>query len=166
MEKNKVGDLPGVDGVDHINFYSRGSTELGKSGSHFARTPFEHPTYGCFDSLEGFWYWRKRADPNDPRAEELRHLYGYAAKELGRTIEEVHVVGFQREILLANWYKFSQNDRLRELMVKSELPFDHYYVVGGGKVMVRPNGFDWLIEGWEKIRAKLKLQALKAKESE
>lgn len=164
MEKNKVGDLPGVDGVDHINFYSRGATEIGRLGSHFAFTPFTHPEDGDFDSMEGYWYWRKRLDKDDPKAEELRKLYGFAAKELGRTIPSVdHYVGFQREILVANWYKFSQNAYLRRLMVESTLPFNHYYVVGHGKVMVRPNGFDWLIEGWEKIRAKLKLQDLESR---
>lgn len=164
MEKNEVGDLPGIDGVDHINFYSRGATDLGKLGSHFAYTPFNHPEFGSFSSLEAFWYWVKLEDRESADADKLRKLHGYAAKEFGKTLQAVeHLVGFQRHILKANWFKFVQHHELREMMIESTLPFNHYYVVGGGKVMVRPNGFDWLIDGWEKIRAELKLRALKPK---
>lgn len=158
MKKNDVGNIPGVDGVDHINFYSRGATELGRLGSHFARLQFTHPTYGTFESMEGFWYFIKREEENDEEAERLRYLHGYAAKEHGKTIKSRHLENFQRIVISGNWHKFNQNPRLKALMVESTLPIDHYYVVGGGKVMVRPNGFDWLVEGFENIRKHLKLQ--------
>jgi hypothetical protein len=48
---------PSEDGVTHINVYSRGNTELGRLLSNFAHTPFSHPEFGEFASVEGFWYW-------------------------------------------------------------------------------------------------------------
>ena len=50
---------PDNDGIDHINTYSKGKTELGKLLTNFAHTPFVHPKYGEFQSVEGFWYFKK-----------------------------------------------------------------------------------------------------------
>lgn len=36
---------PEMDGIDHINVYSKGKTELGKLLSNFARTPFENANF-------------------------------------------------------------------------------------------------------------------------
>lgn len=46
---------PKNDGIDHINVYSGGATELGRLLTNFAHTPFENE-YGKFESVEGFWY--------------------------------------------------------------------------------------------------------------
>lgn len=156
MSKNYVGELEGIDGVDHINFYSQGSTELGRLGSHFAHVPFDHPEYGHFESMEGFWYWLRAADKTSRDAEKLRTLYGYSAKEHGRKLESAHFPDFHRTINTGNWYKFVQNTHLRNLMIESTLRIDHYYVVNSGKIMVRPNGFEWLLAGYETIRRQLK----------
>jgi hypothetical protein len=43
---------PSEDGVTHINVYSRGNTELGRLLSNFAHTPFSHPEFGEFASVE------------------------------------------------------------------------------------------------------------------
>lgn len=158
-KKNYVAEVEGIDGVDHINLYSRAATELGRKGSHFAYASFEHPEYGKFDSMEGFWYWLRSKYKGTPEVERLRTLYGYSAKEHGRKQESEHFEDFHRTINTGNWYKFTQNDDLRQLMIDSHLRFDHYYVVGDGKIMVRPNGFEWLIAGFEAIRKQLKKSA-------
>ena len=43
------------DGVDHINIYSRGKTQLGRMLSNFYLSPFNHPVYGGFNTVEGFY---------------------------------------------------------------------------------------------------------------
>jgi len=44
------------DGIDHINLYSRGHTELGQYLSNFAYTPIQTED-GRFNSIEAYWYW-------------------------------------------------------------------------------------------------------------
>lgn len=48
---------PENDGVDHINIYSKGLTELGRMLTNFYRYRIDIPEAGSFYSLEGFWYW-------------------------------------------------------------------------------------------------------------
>lgn len=48
---------PDEDGVTHINIYSKGKTELGRWLTNFSYSPFNHPEYGKFLSMEGFWCW-------------------------------------------------------------------------------------------------------------
>jgi hypothetical protein len=61
---NKYGNIemwiPEEDGVTHINIYSKGKTELGRWLTNFSYSPFNHPEYGKFLSMEGFWYWDSR----------------------------------------------------------------------------------------------------------
>ena len=71
---------PKEDGVSHINVWSRGTTDLGRDLSNFAHTPFVHPRYGPFQSVEGFWYWLSTGQ----KEIKLRHLWGYLAKEEGK----------------------------------------------------------------------------------
>lgn len=157
-KKNQVTEVSGTDSVDHINVYSKGETELGRRASHFAYSPFVHPEFGAFDSMEGYWYYIKKLKDDDPQAEKLRTLSGFAAKEHGRTIASKHVPNFKELIISGNWHKFNQNPALKQLMVESTLPFDHYYVMGGGTVAVKPTGYEWLMDGLENIRKRLKLQ--------
>ena len=42
---------PKLDGIEHINIYSKGKTELGRLLTNFAQTPFIHPEYGRFESV-------------------------------------------------------------------------------------------------------------------
>lgn len=146
--------LPESDGVNHINIYSQGKTELGKLLSHFSHTPFVHPYFGPFNSMEGFWYYLK-AEVKD---EKLRQLYGAEAKFYGKKIPSVRIKHFNLLIIDANFHKVNQNPKIANLMVQSNLPFDHYYVDNrvniGQKIKLK--GFEWLIEGFEKIREDLK----------
>lgn len=48
---------PKMDGVTHINIYSKGKTQLGRVASNFAYFPFEIPNDGRFSSVEGYWHW-------------------------------------------------------------------------------------------------------------
>lgn len=141
------------DGHTHINVYSRGNTDLGRMLAHFTFSPFVHPYYGPFNSMEGFWYYIKARKPEDA----LRTLHGWEAKELGKQLEHMRRPNFKELIVEANFHKVTQNPRLLAMMKNSVLPFDHYYLYGPGKILIRPKGFEWLVEGFESIRTMVKL---------
>lgn len=136
------------DGITHINIWSRGETDLGRGLSHFHHSPFIHPYFGPFNSMEGFWYYIKTAEQDDA----LRNLSGHHAKEYGRTLTGRWRANFREIINAANFYRIDQNDALEQLMYDSELPFDHYYLFGPGNILIRPKGYEWLVEGFEEIR--------------
>lgn len=140
------------DGVDHINIHSVAKTELGRLLSHFAHTPFTHEHFGPFYSMEGFWYFA-RSGFNDDR---LRYLSGFRAKQIGRTLSYRWYKEFKEDIIAANYQKIIQNDRICQLMIESELPFDHYYTFGDNNRHVTPQSTEWLIKGFEDIRLALK----------
>lgn len=135
-----------TDGVDHVNVYSRASTELGRLLSNFAHTPFKLGD-NWFESVEGWWYWRKTGD------ERLRHLHGLEAKHLGQSLPQRFggpIADPTREELLAVYQaKCDQNPRVRELLLKNRLPFDHYYVYGG---MRKDTHHRWTGQLWSEVR--------------
>lgn len=141
-----------LDGVTHINIYTLGKTELGKGLAHFTFSPFKHPYYGPFNSMEGFWYFIKAKEPDDT----LRNLAGYKAKEYGKKLPGRFRENFKEIVVDANFHKIDQNPRLKQLIVESVLPFDHYYLYGPGNLLIRPKGFEWLVEGFEHIRVLLR----------
>lgn len=121
---NKLDPLR--DGVDHINVYSRGFTELGQDLSNFAHTPFVHPRYGPFESVEGFWYWLGTGRRHD----HLRDLWGFLAKEEGRRCTRVDIPEFEEEIRDALLHKVSQTYGLAQRLAGSTLPLCHYFYYG------------------------------------
>jgi len=155
------------DGINHINVYSKGKTELGRMLSHFDKSPFTHPYFGPFQSMEGFWYYLKSGAPYghiQDGIEHLRQLHGYKAKQLGKTFQKHEIPFFKEDILYANCQKILQNKKLRELLCLSDLPFTHHYVIeyqdkktGESKNHIIPvKDCDWLVEGLEDIRKCLK----------
>lgn len=117
---------PSLDGVQHINVWSRGVTQLGRNLSNFAHTPFTHPAYGPFESMEAYWYWIATGMQHD----SLRGLWGIAAKRVGKVLERVPVENFEALICEGLYYKTIQTPTLCQQMVFSELPFYHYYWFG------------------------------------
>lgn len=145
---------PADDGVTHINIYADGLTRLGVLLSHFAHTPFIHPYFGPFASMEGFWYYLK-AEKKDER---LRQLYGPEAKFYGKKLPSIFVKYFEELIVDANFHKVIQNNEITTLMLQSNLPFEHYYLTNknGFEKQVKIEGFEWLVDGFEEIRRHLK----------
>lgn len=152
------------DGVTHINIHSRGKTELGVMLSHFFHSPFTHPYFGPFYSMEGLWYYLRSRSTKDktalPSIERLRYLSGYRAKTAGKQLPYAWYPDFKEDIMAANYQKIIQTPGLREMMVGSELPFDHYYTFGDGDMHVTPNNYDWLCKGFEEIRSALKADVI------
>ena len=144
------------DGVDHINIYSKGKTELGLMLTNFAKFPIVTED-GDFMSVEGYWYFLSIAE-DEPRREELRKAYGFWAKRLGKEILEQTNGGknsrfderFEEKILKAIWYKFKRNTHLLKPEYDN-LPFEHYYNYGGKVIDVKEK-YLWMIEGISKMR--------------
>ena len=144
---------PNNDGIDHINVYSRGKTELGRKLTNFAYTPFDHPEDGKFNSIEGYWYWLGCKD------DKLRKAYGFGAKKLGRELGAPDWLGtedFKRKVKLAIRAKLIQHPKLLELLVETDLPLLHYYVYGDVqldkyKVVLVKQG-QWILDEIQDIR--------------
>jgi len=132
---------PENDGIDHINVYSNGKTELGRLLSNFPRTPFELEDFGQFASVEAFWYYILTGNEN------LRSLSGIQAKNLGKEslqdgIEDQVPQEFLKMAYIA---KLEQNGKVRDLLLKSTLPLTHYYVFKNGYAH-SPEEYQWTVE--------------------
>jgi len=141
--------IPALDGVEHVNIYSRGRTVLGRWMSNFARQPMVLPEHGSFESVEGFWYWLGTRD------DRLRRLSGFEAKKLGRMLKRVVNLPeeeFKEEIIRALEAKLKAHPAMCERFRNSHLPFEHYYVFDG---VVRDAGFRWLVEWWMGTRTEM-----------
>jgi len=148
---------PDDDGKTHLNLASKAKTKLGKAMSNFGHYPFNHPKYGCFESVEGFQYWLILGGKHD----ELRLAHGYPAKQLGdRLCEEnpQNVVPFTMEsredMLEALRCKLRQNRGLLHMLVNTKLPLVHYnwYGKNGNYKIYRYEDFQWFIDEVERIR--------------
>lgn len=120
---------PSEDGITHINVYSKGKTSLGKWLSNFTRAPITTED-GYFESIEGYWYW---LGTNSERKEELRHVSGWKAKELGRELrgEDFQSTDeFKRKICAAIRLKIESNSKMLLSLQETSLPLAHYYVYG------------------------------------
>ena len=140
------------DGVTHINIDQSANTSLGRSLSHFYDSPFIHPHFGPFNSMEGFWHYIKTIEADD----RLRTLDAPDAHVLGKSLTTRLVKNFYAYINEANFYKIEQNEQIKKWMVESELPFDYYYLFGTAMLPIRPVSAIPLIEGFTEIRKMLK----------
>jgi hypothetical protein len=146
-----TGIVDGIDGVDHINVYSKGKTSIGRWLSHFTCAKFEHPRFGRFLSVEGFWYWRLTEE--SPQRERLRLLSGWAAKQAGRDLarrEDPDSAEFRRDVIEAEIAKLEAHPAKRAEFMATTLPLAHYYEYPSGRVI---GGAQWVIAELEKIRA-------------
>lgn len=145
---------PQYDGIDHINVYTRAQTHLGQGLSNLAHISLQHPTYGFFASIEALWYWAATGQQH----EHLRRLYGASAKSAGIRLMRVEMdkEAFQNIIRDGLLLKVLQNPKLRDALIKSTLPFRHYFVYGNNPPVVRePKDHFWQMDCLEKIRLNL-----------
>ncbi len=146
------------DGVDHINIYTKSRTVLGRLLSNMSLSYFNHDEYGRFASMEGFYYWLATGKQHD----DLRQLYGFNAKRVGREYSKVlmDINEFHDELRAALWFKYRDYPAIGELFHTSPTsPFVHYYYYGSMDTMghappkvVVPKGNEWLTDEWERIR--------------
>ena len=139
---------PAEDGITHINVYSKGKTELGRWLTNFSHAPID-TVDGHFESVEAYWYW---LGTNHPDKEQLRPLYGFRAKELGRQLKGLdwqESDDFKDKILAAIKNKIESNQRMSNLLFENELPLAHYYVYGENSAnpkVVEPSEGKWILD--------------------
>lgn len=118
---------PNKDGIDHINVYSKALTEAGRKLTNYSHAPFDHPLYGKFESMEGFWFWLS----SGKQFNKLRNLHGFKANQLGKIVcskGSVKIDNFKEIILEAMRVKLRQNPHILQLLVETgDLPLVHYY---------------------------------------
>lgn len=154
LEADNVNEL--LDGIEHINVYSKGKTLLGRQLSNFANIPcvVEHNGKKIkFNTIEGYWYFLHIWLLTNESYYELMDLDGPAAKEYGRQIireKELRELSnkqkliFEKKIQNAIINKILNNKDLMLMMKKNTLPYLHYYNYGG-KIVV-PDDDDWFIK--------------------
>lgn len=133
LEKFEIHPLN--DGKDHINMYTKGKTELGRLLTNLAHTPFQIED-GHFESVEGYWYWLL----SDKKADEMKKLYGFEAKELGKKLKKEGLLlksseddEFKEKIKYAIREKLKQNPNVLVKLLQTTLPLKHYYYYQGTK---------------------------------
>ena len=135
---------PEDDGIDHINVYSKGRTELGKFLSNFAYSVINTDD-GLFWSVEGYWYW---LGTDNPEREKLRKLAGFQAKQFGRKLRAKDwqsTEEFKNKILKAIKIKIENYPQYKKLLINNILPLAHYYVYGD-KIVNVPAA-QWILDG-------------------
>jgi hypothetical protein len=143
---------PLEDGVTHCNCYSKGRTPLGRALSNFAKFPFIHPVHGHFASIEAFWYYIGTGCQH----QELRSLFGYAAKDAGSRLEQVPMERFDEQIEEAIMMKVEQHPILLSTVINCIIPFTHYYVYGSGpyRVVDKTGESGYLLNALARIKEK------------
>ena len=136
---------PHKDGIDHINVYSQGQTELGRWLSNFTFEPIITED-GAFDSIEGYWGWLSNPD------ERYGKLSGYPAKKLAKELPRIRTFTmdqFKKKIELAIIAKAIARPDMITKLKESKLSLKHYYVFDG---KVKNAGYQWILDTWEGLR--------------
>lgn len=145
---------PRNDGVDHINIWSRGRTKFGRWLSNFAYSPFTHPTYGWFASMEAYYYYIATGSKH----EGLRKLFGREAKMVGKTFPRVTVEYFEDIMMEGIEWKALCNPFCLNAVRGNYLRYTHYFYFGQSdtpNIKIIEDGKSWwLMCGWEEVRRK------------
>lgn len=158
MLKGPLVPRPELDGVDHLNVYSRARTEVGRWMSNFTveSPPVVFGSDGAFASVEGYWFWLLSG------GDGLRTLGGAEAKRAGSAVRghaqgqfrSSEDPGFKVKIEEAiraraerrpDMVALLQSDRYRDL------PLEHYYVDRNNRPIMA--GHRWVLDVWTRVRA-------------
>ncbi len=137
---------PEMDGIDHINVYSKGKTDLGRFLTNFSESKIETED-GQFMSIEGYWYWLSCKD------DALRGLSGYQAKARGREMggkDWLSSIEFKTKILKAIDIKLENNPDYLNALKNLKLPLKHYYVYGNK--IIEPKDGSWILNHLESFK--------------
>lgn len=155
---------PNQDGLEHINIYSRGRTQIGRWLSNFSHSPFTHPHHGWFASMEAYWYWISGGRNSD--LDHIRPAFGFSAKAIGSKFERVPMeeVDFKDAITEGFLCKVADGGHYQTLLLFNTLPFRHYLVYeatrpeSSAKVVDLSGRHQWQCDRWEQIRSYLRMR--------
>ena len=162
---------PLLDGIEHINVYTKGATPIGRMLTNLATSNVKslvdwNGNISNYNSLEGYWYWLKisRYRPDLKSVQiELSNASGFDAKKIGKKalknfdiespIDSDFIVKFRAAIRL----RIRQDKRLLFLLNVSTLPFCHYYYFGekNNPKVIPLEQYNWIMEEIELCRTLL-----------
>jgi hypothetical protein len=147
----------GEDGIDHLNIWNKGSTNLGQFLDQRTQAQFVHNVLGRFCSIETFWKYVLSAE----RCDEIRSLSGRRLRNFERKLTRAEVFNFREIIMDANWQKLQQYPQWADALRDCELKLECYYVYKREDgVRIRPDCGPWLILGFDEIRTALREERL------
>lgn len=148
-----------MDGVDHINILSAGKTEVGRALAYTSKCPITIPGIGPFNSMEGFlWFIRTptTTEKDIHKRNLLRGLSGQKARNVGKGGDLIYIKGYKELVEYAIYCKVSQNENIRKLVAESTLPFELYWIDMKSNKEVYPNGWEWQVRAFERVRKHIK----------
>jgi hypothetical protein len=142
------------EGVDHINISIKSNTKLGRFLSNRFKTPFTHPEFGEFQSIEGLWCFLSYEIPNPAPEERVRKLQFNNTTKFVNILVKKKTEGFKNHIYETILSKIFTNVDMSKELTANKLPLLMYYTDVDG-VRVNINHGDWLIPMFVKIRNQL-----------
>lgn len=142
---------PSLDGVSHLNVWSKAKTELGRSLTNMAPIGVKIDKVGYFSSIEGYWWYVATGSIYN----DFLHMTAFEARRYGLTLKRVDDPDFKTKIKSAILTKLRSNPWILDELKRSDLPLTHYYVYGKepDKCVVRPaNNSLWVIDYLESLR--------------
>ncbi len=151
-----------VDGINHINIYNEGATELGTLLSLETKLRFVHPVLGPFSHMTGYWtYVKSNSHRNAYRVKDPKTCLFLARRD--NDINQ-QVTNFKAIIVAGLYYKVLASKELKEMLAESTLPFEMYYVkkenevnpVTGREIIydvkVKHKYAAWILPGFTEVR--------------
>ena len=119
---------PNKDGIEHINVHSEGRTIVGRMLDNLAYMPFDHPQFGQFNSIEGFYWWYISGQKH----EYLRYVYNDKARKAAAEFKREKNLGEmdKEQFRIAVQCKIAQSPFLQEQLQICYLPLVAYTVYG------------------------------------
>lgn len=147
------------DGETHINIDARARTRLGQTLTSLHPSRFVHPEFGPFTSIDGFLTFLRSDCSND----SLRWVHGMDAKHESRKVPTRKINNYSDILLEAYFLKFDQSPEIRQMLIDSTLPFDHYFIMkprsikdDGQSQMIRPAASQYVVSIIDEVRNLLK----------
>lgn len=143
---------PSLDGVQHINVWSKARTPLGQSLSNMAKVGVKIPNLGFFCTIEGYWWFLSTGS----KYPVFKSLNGFDARKKGKSLDRVDCPDFNERIKEALTIKVRENRWILDELIdqKNALPLCHYYVYGDvpNCKVVPANNSLWLLDHFNEIR--------------
>lgn len=159
-----------LDGLTHINIYSKGRTSLGRALTNMCLFTFEYNSL-TFHSVEQAWHYFKFININEVVAKAIMNMDdAYTIKKYAKpynneaTALYVQSQEFRSLIKDVICTRLNSDNDLQLQLRNSHLPFEHYYSFGnditGYKVVDESDKYDWLIKIFTEYRTDLWLKYL------
>lgn len=142
------------DGEDHINFWHRGETKLGRALTPVAQLPFKHEIFQRFQSLQGFIFYTTVKNPRyDDR---FRKLYGSdICKPIDPQRRRVTLVNQYALFIDALYQQIQQNPHIQKRLIDSGtmwLDSYRYTLKSPTPIKMRYDHAKWFLPGLRAIR--------------